>query len=108
MDKKSKQLYQFRASIIKALSNPIRLAIVDFLAEGEKCVCEIVEHLGEKQSGISRHLATLRNSGIVQTRKEGLQIYYSLKTPCIIGFFNCIDNILKELHAEKEEIIKNI
>lgn len=108
MDKSQIQLYKFRAHVLKALSHHIRVAIVEFLEERERCVCEIVEHLGEKQSSVSRHLSTLRSAGIVETRKEGLQIYYSLKTPCVKTFFSCIDNILKEQHEERGKLLKSL
>ncbi len=102
------QLYKFRAHVLKALSHHIRVAIVEFLEERERCVCEIVEYLGEKQSSVSRHLATLRSAGIVETRKEGLQVFYSLKTPCVKMFFSCVDNILKEQQEERNELLKHL
>jgi ArsR family transcriptional regulator len=108
MDRLEKQKYMVRAEIFKALANPTRLAIVDYLTEGEKCVCNIVEYLGEKQSSVSRHLSTLRNAGIVETRKEGLNIYYRLKTPCIKSFFGCIDNVIREQHEEIEKLVKRL
>jgi len=108
MDKKQMRIYEFRADMLKALANPTRLAIIDYLVEEERCVCDIVEYLGEKQSSVSRHLATLRNAGIVETRKEGLKVFYSLKTPCIRNFFACTDKIIKEQHEEKGKIIKSL
>ena len=106
MERRQMQLYQYRAEMLKALANPIRIAIVDFLGDNERCVCDIVDFLGEKQSGVSRHLATLRNAGIVEARKEGLNIYYRVKTPCVINFFTCTDKIIREQYEEREEIIK--
>ncbi len=101
-------LYRYRADILKALSHPIRLAIVEFLEHDEKCVCEIVEFLGEKQSNVSRHLAILRNAGIVETRKDGSMVFYNLRTPCVNVFFNCIDKIITKRHGKEKEVIKNI
>lgn len=108
MDKKQIQLYQLRADMLKAMANPTRLAIVDYLADKERCVCDIVEYLDEKQSGVSRHLATLRNAGIVETRKDGLKIFYRLKTPCVRNFFACTDNIIIEQFEEKRKVIKSL
>ncbi|MBA1334519.1 MAG: hypothetical protein HPY66_2368 [Firmicutes bacterium] len=108
MDNREKQKYILRAEVFKALSSPVRLAIVDYLEERERCVCEIVEYLGEKQSSVSRHLATLRNAGIVETKKEGLNIYYRLKTPCVSSFLGCIDAVIKEQHEEKDELIRSL
>lgn len=102
------ELYRYRAEILKSLSHPVRIAIVDFLKDGERCVCDIVEFLGEKQSSVSRHLATLRSTGIVESRKEGLQVYYSLNTPCVNIFLNCVDRIIKERHEQKGRAIERI
>ena len=67
------------AKTIKALSDPIRLRIVLLLqAEGELCVCDLMEVLKLPQSTVSRHLAYLKRSCWVDTRREGLWMYYSL------------------------------
>lgn len=60
------------------LSDVTRLRIVEMLASGERSVGEFVEYLQEAQPKISRHLATMRDQGIVSTRREGKHIYYSL------------------------------
>lgn len=67
------------AAIFKALSEPVRLRITALLLQqGELCVCDIVDVLQISQSVVSRHLAYLRNSGLVSTRREGVWIYYQL------------------------------
>lgn len=60
------------------MADPTRLRILSLLQEGELCVCDVMSVLKEPQSKISRHLAYLRKSGMVQTRKQGLWMYYSL------------------------------
>lgn len=71
-------LYEKKAQIFKTLSNPVRLEIMDFLADGEKCVCEIVENLNYEQPHISKSLIKLKEAGLIKDRKEGLNVYYSL------------------------------
>lgn len=67
------------ANVFKALSEPVRLRILCLLLEkGELCVCDIVEALSVSQSVVSRHLAYLRNSGLVSTRRDGVWVYYQL------------------------------
>ena len=67
------------AALFKALSEPVRLRIVHLLLDkGELCVCDIVDTLELSQSVISRHLAYLRNSGLLDTRREGVWIYYQV------------------------------
>ncbi|HOM42973.1 MAG TPA: metalloregulator ArsR/SmtB family transcription factor [Bacillota bacterium] len=72
------QDYNANARIIKALSDPSRLKIVDILSCGEKCACEILEHFDLTQPTLSHHMKVLMECGIVECRKEGLWNYYSL------------------------------
>ena len=69
---------RFRAKVFHALSDPIRLEIIEFLRDGEKCVCEITPHLNLAQPLVSRHLRALKNTGLVQRRKEGTWHFYSI------------------------------
>ena len=67
------------AQTLKALSDPIRLRIILLLqAEGELCVCDLMAVLGLPQSTVSRHLAYLKRSCWVDTRRQGLWMYYTL------------------------------
>ena len=70
--------------------------MLDALAEKERCVCELTELVGADQSTVSRHLAVLRNVGLVEDRKEGSMVYYRLKVCCLTGFFDCVESVLKE------------
>ncbi len=67
------------ADILKSLAQPTRLKIVEFLRDGERCVCEIFPAIGEEQSNTSRHLAYMQTHGILTRRKEGVKIFYGLK-----------------------------
>lgn len=96
LDKASITLYQMKAEIIQAAAHPLRLAIIDFLRNGEQCVCDITEHVQAQRSNVSRHLAIMLKAGILECRKEGLKVIYSLKTPCIVNFLSCVNNVLKE------------
>lgn len=89
-------LYKRKAEIFKALSNPVRLEIIDLLTTGEKCVCEIVEQLNYEQPHISKSLNKLKEVGLIQDRKEGLNVYYSLKICCMGDFFNCLNKIINK------------
>jgi DNA-binding transcriptional ArsR family regulator len=74
-------LRQFKAGIFQALGHPTRVAIVEFLNYREMSVGQLCEKIGVEQSNASQHLAVLRNKGVVQTRKDGNLIYYSLRDP---------------------------
>lgn len=72
------------ADILKALGQPTRLKIVELLADGERCVCEIYPAIGEEQSNTSRHLNLMVSNGILSRRKEGPKIFYSVTYPEIL------------------------
>ena len=61
-----------------ALSEPLRIKVLELLRSQELCVCELCEHLGVTQSKLSFHLKTLKEAGLVRSRQEGRWIYYSL------------------------------
>jgi len=85
-----------RAEILKALAQPTRMKIIDFLKDGERCVCEIFPAIAEEQSNTSRHLNLMQNSGILARRKEGIKIFYSLKHPEVIQILEFASAILKK------------
>jgi DNA-binding transcriptional ArsR family regulator len=99
MDDKIRTLFDARAKIIKAIAHPSRLFIIDQLSGGEKCVCELTRMIGADISTVSKHLALLKKAGIVRDRKEGLQVFYSLRTPCIMRFFECVESVQNEREA---------
>lgn len=79
-----------QARILKALAHPGRLRILQELAEGERCVCHLAALLGVRVPTASRHLALLREAGIVEDEKRGAQVFYRLRTPCVLNFFECV------------------
>ncbi len=94
-----RQLYELHASICQTLSNPKRLEIIDHLRAGELTVTELAEALEIGQSNLSQHLSLMRQKGIVSARREGLNIYYSLKNPKIIKACDLMRQVLLE-HLE--------
>ena len=96
MKQKSKQHYEARARIAKALSHPSRLLMLDALAEGEMCVCDLTELVGADQSTVSKHLSVLKQAGIVEDRKEGTMTFYNLKIHCLQGFWECVESVLRQ------------
>ncbi|GMV95837.1 MAG: hypothetical protein AMXMBFR83_02070 [Phycisphaerae bacterium] len=87
--------YEARARIAKALAHPSRLFMLDVLVEKELCVRELTKRVGADQSTVSKHLAILRNAGLVEDRKDGSNVYYRVKCRCLQGFFSCIESVLK-------------
>jgi DNA-binding transcriptional ArsR family regulator len=96
MEKSELALLEAQAQIMKALSHPTRLFIVNKLAGGEKCVCELTEMVGVDTSTISKHLSIMKSAGIVGFEKRGTSMYYALKMKCVLNFFTCINEVLKK------------
>jgi ArsR family transcriptional regulator len=93
---KSKDVFRQQARVLKALANESRLKIIDRLSRGECSVGELTDLVGSDRSTISKHLALLRAHGIVLDRREGNVVYYTLLTPCVVNFFSCATQVLKE------------
>ena len=98
--------YEMQAGIINAVSHPIRVAIVDLLKDGEVCVCEIAEQIGVERSNVSRHLAVMLKAGVLKTRKDGLQVFYKLKTPCVVNFLKCAAKVFEKDMTERSKALK--
>lgn len=86
--------YEARAAVMKAMAHSTRLFIVDELAAGPRCVCELTEMIGDDISTVSKHLAVLRNAGIVADERRGAKVFYSLRTKCVGKFFSCVESVL--------------
>jgi ArsR family transcriptional regulator len=80
-----------RAAVFKALGHPARLAIVEELGGGERCVCELVELVGLGWSAVSRHLTVLKAAGVLADEKRGQQVFYRLALPCVQSFTQCLE-----------------
>lgn len=94
---------EIRSRIIKALSHPVRLMIVELLKDGELPFSRINEVFESDKSTISKHLLVLKEAGIVSSRKSGLDMIYRLEMPCVTDFFNCITAVI-ENNIKKQQI----
>jgi len=104
--KRKQMLFEKQAEIAKAIAHPLRIAIVNFLKDGEQCVCDIAEHIGAERSNVSRHLSVMVNAGLLECRKKGLKVIYKLRTPCILEFFSCVSSVLKQQVKDNEKLLK--
>ena len=109
----SQELRQFKAEIFQALAHPTRIAIVEALRGAEKSAGQLIEQLGLEQANASQHLAVLRSKQVVVSRKEGNQVFYSLRDPVLIEVLDILKryfyshlsqtmSMLKEMRMEKE------
>lgn len=95
MTNNEKYKSEARAKILKALAHPSRIFIVEKIKDKPHCVYELAEMIGIDQSTTSKHLSLLKNAGIIEDRKEGTTVYYSLRCQCIIDFIGCIENVIR-------------
>ena len=96
MNRAEKAKYETRAKVLKALAHPARLKLVDVLSEhDEVCVCDLTDSIGSDMSTVSRHLAQLKNAGIVESEKHGQMVFYRLRVKCLTSLFACIESVVK-------------
>lgn len=97
---------RFKSKIFNALSDPVRLEILEFLRNGEKCVCEIIPHVRLIQPVVSRHLKILKDSGLITCRKDGIKRLYSITDSRI---HTIIDDVTPDLaNALKQRIMEQL
>lgn len=95
-------LRQFKANIFQALGHPTRIAIIEVLRDGELPAGAIIERLGIEQANASQHLSILRAKQIVTSRKEGNQVFYSVRDPLLI---EVLDIMRRYFQAHVEEAL---
>ncbi len=95
------KLFQLHAELLKALSNPKRLEIIQLLRDQELPVAEIQDMLDLPQGNLSQHLQVLRSSGVVETRRDGKQIYYKISHPNFIKASDLFREVLIERNKEE-------
>ncbi len=92
--------YTYMSGVMKAMAHPTRLYILDLLHKQEHCVCELQEKIGDDMSTVSRHLAVLKNAGLISSRKVSNQVWYKLLCPCVLDIYECV----MEVNSRKKEI----
>jgi DNA-binding transcriptional ArsR family regulator len=113
----TQELRRFKAEIFQALAHPTRIAIVEALRHGEMSARQIIEQLGLEQANASQHFAVLRSKHVVVSRKEGNQVFYSLRDPVLIEVLNILKryfysqlshtmSMLKEIRMDKGTLKK--
>jgi ArsR family transcriptional regulator len=101
-------LHKFKAEFFKTLAHPTRLAILDYLRNGEKSVNELQALLEADQSTISQQLARLRSGDLVQARKEGTTVYYSIRDPMIFELMDVAREIFNLQIISHQELLQQL
>lgn len=105
MDARTQTRFEARAKVMRAMAHPSRLFIIERLSLGEHCVCELRDMIGADLSTVSKHLSVLKEAGIVDTEKRGVQVFYRLKVPCILNFMNCVEAVLARSAREHAAVV---
>ncbi|AOY77612.1 ArsR/SmtB family transcription factor [Clostridium formicaceticum] len=102
----SNQNYRLCASLLKSLSHPTRLEILELLKDkNELCVCEIYEKLDLEQSNVSQHLKILKDQGILSSRKEGLMVFYRVN---YLEIYEILQKVKLILQKQLEESLSHL
>jgi ArsR family transcriptional regulator len=102
------ELYELHARICQTLANPTRLKIIDGFRNGEQRVTDLADALHAPQSTVSRHLAVMRQAGVVQARREGQSVYYSLSSSNITTAYDTMHKFAIEYLEKNSALIQSI
>jgi DNA-binding transcriptional ArsR family regulator len=101
-------LRRFKAEIFQALAHPTRIAIVELLRDGELPAGKLIERLGLEQANASQHFSVLRAKQIVVNRKEGNQVFYSLRSRRLVEVLDAMRLYFEEYLSEATEMLEEI
>jgi DNA-binding transcriptional ArsR family regulator len=104
----NQMVHRFKAEFFKALAHPARLVILEQLREGEKSVNELQAALGLDQSNVSQQLAILRNRNIVEARKEGTTVFYSVCDPLLFELLDIGRAIFNNQLISSQELLHQL
>ena len=93
------------ADRLKAMADPMRMRILHVLQNGERCVTEVLAEVGGSQANVSKHLSVLRRVGLVESRREGVNVYYRIEDPAVFAICSTVcDSLERQVNAEKAAI----
>ncbi|MEW6511199.1 MAG: metalloregulator ArsR/SmtB family transcription factor [Bacteroidota bacterium] len=102
----TKDIYRLHAEVCKTLSHAKRLEILNILRHAEMSAGGIVKRMKVSKANASQHLAILRNAGILETRRDGVSIYYRLSSPKVIDACDLMREVLLEKHVQRHALLK--
>ncbi|NOX20832.1 MAG: winged helix-turn-helix transcriptional regulator [Nitrospirae bacterium] len=108
MGENNKRIFELQAEVCKTLTSPKRLEIIHALKDGEKTVTELVNILGIPKANVSQHLSILKNKGILKSRREGVNIFYSIANPKVIQACNLMREVLTEQLKQQELLLTKL
>jgi ArsR family transcriptional regulator len=103
-----KEVFRLQADICRTLSNPVRMEIIHVLKQGENTVTALAEATGLTKSNISQHLSVLKGASIVRSRREGVNVWYSISNQRVVEACRLMREVLLEQVAERQKLINEI
>lgn len=103
-----KELYKLHADFCKFMANPKRIEILFLLGEKEMCVDEIASAMEVKVPNISQHLAVMRDKGVVEVRREGTKMYYTIANPKTLQACIIMREAMVEQMAKQFDMVKTV
>lgn len=101
-------IYQLKAEFFKTLAHPARIRVLEVLTDGEHSVGQLVPAVGIEASHLSQQLGVLRRANLVQTRKEGSSVFYSVGNPAIFELLDVAKRILTSSLIESRELLAEL
>ena len=101
-------VFKIKADFLRALSHPVRLQIIEYLKSGESSVGQLARELGVEQSSLSRHLATLKELGVLEARQEKKNVYYKLHDQDIFQVLRPIAELLRKRLKRSEKLLEGL
>jgi DNA-binding transcriptional ArsR family regulator len=102
------EISQFKAEFFKALAHPLRIRILDELRKGEVSVNDLGSRLGVEQSNLSQQLAVLRNRNILAARKDGQNVYYSVRDPQLFDLLDVAKKIFNNHLIDVKDLLSQL
>ncbi|MGH7739047.1 MAG: ArsR/SmtB family transcription factor [bacterium] len=101
-------VFKIKADFLRALAHPMRLKIIEHLKSGQKSVGQMVKSLEVEQSSLSKHLAILKQAGILNSRQVKVTVYYSIRDKGIFDVLRPISLFLKKKLRESQDILSHL
>lgn len=104
----SDELFARIAERLKALADPTRLKILHAVEDRELCVSDILAEVGGSQANVSKHLAKMRASGVLASRREGTSIFYRVIDPAAFTICRTVCDALEQRAATEHRLLKSV
>lgn len=104
----TRPIYQVKADFFKTLAHPARIRVLELLRDGERSVAELIPEVGLESSHLSQQLAVLRRAHVVQARKEGSTVRYTVSDPRIFELLEVAKAIITSSLAESTQLIAEL